>query len=112
MDHQNPSLGGVKSGGKVVVGPSSAGLPPDHVVAELKGVHEICGMGTLILDEKGDPKLHMHAAFGRGGTATVGCIRLGVEVWQVGEVVVLEIEGSSAKRRKDKKTGFNLLETQ
>jgi predicted DNA-binding protein with PD1-like motif len=51
----------------------------------------------------------MHAAAGREGRATVGCTRAGVDVWLVGEVVLLEIVGPEARRRKDPKTGFQLL---
>jgi predicted DNA-binding protein with PD1-like motif len=39
----------------------------------------------------------------------VGCTRAGVDVWLVGEVVLLEILGPEARRRKDPKTGFQLL---
>jgi predicted DNA-binding protein with PD1-like motif len=51
----------------------------------------------------------MHAAAGREGRATVGCTRAGVDVWLVGEVVLLEIVGPEARRRKDPETGFQLL---
>jgi predicted DNA-binding protein with PD1-like motif len=77
----------------------------------LKGVHEACGVGTIFTDEEGKPKLHMHASFGRNDNAVTGCVRMGVEVWRIGEVVILELTGSSAKRVKDKTTGFELLET-
>jgi len=33
-----------------------------------------------------------------------------VEVWLVGEVIILEITGSGGIRRKDPGTGFKLLE--
>ena len=51
----------------------------------------------------------MHAAAGREGRATVGCTRAGVDVWLVGEVVLLEILGTAARRQKDIETGFQLL---
>jgi predicted DNA-binding protein with PD1-like motif len=104
-------LGGVKDKGKVVVGPSNDTVfPPDPMVKLLEGVHEICGMGTLFPDEEGTPKLHMHASFGRGENVTTGCIRLGVDVWQIGEVILLEIMEVTAQRKRDEKTGFELLE--
>jgi predicted DNA-binding protein with PD1-like motif len=34
-----------------------------------------------------------------------------VDVWQIGEVVILELTGSAAKRAKNKETGFEFLET-
>lgn len=106
-------LGGAEDKSKVVVGPRDGKkLPPEPMVTLLKGVHEACGLGTIFPDEEGKPKLHMHASFGRNDNAVTGCVRLGVDVWQIGEVVILELTGSSAKRAKDKSTGFEFLETQ
>jgi len=51
----------------------------------------------------------MHAAAGREGRGTVGCTRAGVDVWLVGEVILLEILGAQARRQKDPATGFQLL---
>jgi predicted DNA-binding protein with PD1-like motif len=104
-------VGGIKDKGRVVVGPKNGeAFPPEPVVMLLSGVHEICGVGTIFLNEEGKPKLHMHASFGRGKKAVTGCVRLGIDVWQIGEVVMLELAGASAQREKDKKTGFEFLE--
>lgn len=104
-------LGGAEDKSKVVVGPKDGkALPPDPMVTLLKGVHEGCGVGTVFTDEQGKPKLHMHASFGRNDASVTGCVRLGVDVWQIGEVVILELAGSSAKREKNKETGFEFLE--
>jgi hypothetical protein len=35
---------------------------------------------------------------------------MGVDIWQIGEVVILELAGSSAKRAKNKETRFEFLE--
>ena len=67
-------------------------------------------VGTLFPDENGLPELHMHAATGREGTATVGCTRAGVDVWLIGEVILLEICGIGGLRKKDLKTGFQMLQ--
>jgi predicted DNA-binding protein with PD1-like motif len=80
------------------------------MVTLLKGVHEACGLGTIFTDERGKPKLHMHASFGRNDKAVTGCVRMGVDVWQIGEVVVLELCCSFAKRARNKDTGFEFLE--
>jgi predicted DNA-binding protein with PD1-like motif len=105
-------LGGAEDKSKVVVGPKDGNaMPPQPMVTLLKGVHEGAGVGTIFLDEAGNPKLHMHASFGRNDNAVTGCVRKGVEVWQIGEVVILEIAGGSARRAKNKETGFELLET-
>jgi predicted DNA-binding protein with PD1-like motif len=103
-------LGGSASGSRVVVGPDAdrtdAVVPLIH---ELIGSQEVLAVGTLVPDEQGAPVLHMHAAAGREGQATVGCTRAGVDVWLVGEVVLLEIVGPTAARRQDPETGFQLL---
>ena len=105
-------LGGAEDKSKLVVGPKDGNaLLIEPMMTLLKGVHEACGVGTLFTDEEGKPKLHMHASFGRNGDAVTGCVRMGVEVWCIGEVVILELTGSSARRAKDKTTGFELLET-
>ena len=104
-------LGGAEDKSKVVVGPKDgAVLPPEPMVTLLRGVHESCGVGTIFTDEQGKPKLHMHASFGRNDTAVTGCVRMGVDVWQIGEAVILELAGSSARRAKNKDTGFEFLE--
>jgi uncharacterized protein len=103
-------LGGSADGSKVVVGPDAARedavIPLVHVLA---GAQEAFAVGTIFPDEAGEPSLHMHAASGREGTATVGCTRAGLQTWLVGEVVLLEITGSNARRELDTATGFQLL---
>jgi len=105
-------LGGAKENSRLVVGPKDGyTLPPEPMVTLLNGVHEACGVGTIFVDEEGKPKLHMHASFGRKTRAVTGCVRLGVDVWRIGEVVLLELTGAAAHRVKDKETGFEFLET-
>ena len=104
-------LGGAEDKSKVVVGPKDGNaMPPQPMITLLRGVHEGCGVGTIFTDETGAPKLHMHASFGRNDNSVTGCVRMGVNVWQIGEVVVLELTGGSAKRVKNAKTGFEFLE--
>lgn len=104
-------LGGAEDKCKVVVGPKDGNaMPPQPMISLLKGVHEGCGVGTIFADEAGIPKLHMHASFGRNDNSITGCVRMGVNVWQIGEVVILELKGGSAKRLKNKQTGFEFLE--
>jgi predicted DNA-binding protein with PD1-like motif len=104
-------LGGAEDKSKVVVGPQDGkAMPPNPMVTLLRGVHEGCGVGTIFTDELGKPKLHMHASFGRKDNAITGCVRMGVNVWMIGEVVILELADCSAKRMKDKNSGFEFLE--
>lgn len=103
-------VGGSADGSRVVVGPDAtrddAVIPLVHVLA---GAQEAFAVGTLFPDADGKPALHMHAASGREGAATVGCTRAGVQTWLVGEVVLLEITGTEARRELDPGTGFQLL---
>ena len=58
----------------------------------------MAGVGTIFPDQDGHPMLHVHAAFGREGKASAGCVRSGVVVWQVLEVIMFELTGTSAAR--------------
>jgi predicted DNA-binding protein with PD1-like motif len=105
-------LGGAEDKSKLVVGPKDGdAIPVEPMTTLLKGVHEGCAVGTIFTDEQGTPKLHMHGSFGRNNNSVTGCVRLGVEVWVIGEVVMIELKDSFAKRVKDKETGFELLKT-
>jgi predicted DNA-binding protein with PD1-like motif len=104
-------LGGAEDKSKVVVGPKDGNaMPPQPMITLLRGVHEGCGVGTIFTDEAGLPKLHMHASFGRKDNTVTGCVRMGIAVWQIGEVVILELTGGSAKRTQNTETGFEFLE--
>jgi predicted DNA-binding protein with PD1-like motif len=104
-------LGGSGDGSKVVVGPEAGREDIVPIIFALAGAQEVLALGTLVPNEAGEPVLHMHGAAGREGRATVGCTRAGLEVWLVGEVVLLEILGAeSARRKKDPATGFQLLQ--
>ncbi|RJP67582.1 MAG: DNA-binding protein [Candidatus Abyssobacteria bacterium SURF_17] len=103
-------VGGIDDGGTIVVGPRDrTTMPPEPMLFKLKGVHEVSAVGTLFPDAQGRPRLHMHAALGREGNTHTGCIRPGVDIWKLGEVVLLEILNSTAVRRKDPATGFEVL---
>lgn len=104
-------VGGIDSGGTIIVGPEDGNLrPPVPIPFELEGVHEAAGVGTLFPNSEGKPVLHMHAALGREGRTRTGCIRPGVGAWLVTEVILLEITGTGARRIKDPTAGFELLE--
>jgi predicted DNA-binding protein with PD1-like motif len=75
----------------------------------LADVHEVSGVGTLFPDDEGNPILHMHMACGRQSETVTGCIRTGVKVWQVMEIVLFELMDSTSRRILDSQTGFKLL---
>lgn len=104
------ALGGADKGSRLVVGPEkgrSQKLIPMEIV--LDDVFEMSGTGTIFPDKDGRPILHMHAAFGREDKARTGCVRRGIKVWHVMEVVITEYTGTEAKRLPDELTGFELL---
>ena len=104
-------IGGVKSEGKLVVGPDQDdAMHPVPMISIFKGVHEILGVGTIFPDENGVPRLHAHASLGRGGNATVGCIRKGVEAWKILEIIIMEIAVKTGMRMYDPTTEFSLLD--
>jgi predicted DNA-binding protein with PD1-like motif len=103
-------IGGI-GGGQVVVGPRrSDERPPEPMLLPLDGAHEVAGVGVIAPGEDGKPALHIHAALGRSGKTTTGCLRPGVETWVVGEAILYEILGADAVRVKDEASGFALLE--
>ncbi len=104
-------LGGADDGSRIVTGPEDgAALPPIPMIHRIAGVHEIAGVGTIFPDAQGKPSLHLHAALGRGGAAVAGCTRPGIDIWTVGEAVLVELLGTGARRELDPATGFSLLE--
>jgi predicted DNA-binding protein with PD1-like motif len=103
-------VGGADKNSKLVVGPEDGRATPvnpmEHI---LDDVHEIAGTGTLFPDEDGNPILHMHMACGRKASTVTGCIRTGVKVWHIMEVILIELVDSTASRRLDPELGFKLL---
>ncbi len=75
----------------------------------LDDVHEVAGVGTIFPNSKGEPILHMHMACGRDRASITGCIRKGIIVWHVNEVIITEFLECTAKRLPDSKIGFELL---
>jgi predicted DNA-binding protein with PD1-like motif len=105
------ALGGADEGSKLVVGPdhgrSRVITPMEHL---LDDVHEIAGVGTIFPGKDNKPVLHMHIASGRIAETITGCVRQGVRVWQVMEIILFELVDTSARRVLDKQLGFELLE--
>ncbi len=103
-------LGGADATSRLVVGPEQGRAKPVTPMEQaLDNVHEITGTGTLFPDKQGKPVLHMHIACGRGGSTVTGCVRKGVKVWQVMEVILIELVNETSTRRHDETTGFDLL---
>jgi predicted DNA-binding protein with PD1-like motif len=103
-------VGGADTGSRLVVGPEQARtepiVPMEHI---LDNVHEVTGTGTLFPDDEGNPVIHMHLACGRNTSTITGCIRTGVQVWHIMEIILYELMDSSGIRIQDDQTGFKLL---
>ncbi len=103
-------LGGADDGSTLVVGPEKdRELPLVAMERHLVNAHEVAGVGTIFSDEAGQPLLHLHMACGRGDEALVGCIRPGVRVWRVMEVIVSELVDCRARRVVEEPLGLKLL---
>jgi uncharacterized protein len=85
-------------------------MPSEPLLLLVDGAHEVVGLGIIVLDKDGKPVLHIHAALGRAGFTLIGCLRSGVTTWLVGEAIIYEINGASARRLPDKSSGFELME--
>lgn len=103
-------IGGADKGSKLIVGPEQENeTPVTPLEYVLENVHEIAGAGTLFPDDRGNPVLHLHMACGRKSSTRTGCIRRGVRVWHIMEVILFELLESNGKRLYDPQTGFTLL---
>ncbi|WP_319466500.1 PPC domain-containing DNA-binding protein [uncultured Pseudodesulfovibrio sp.] len=102
-------IGGVDKG-NIVAGPKDSTSPViDPILHAISDAHEVAAVGTIFANEEGIPLLHMHAALGRDGETRTGCIRPGLDVWLVGEVIIIEILNSDMLRKKEPKSGLELL---
>ena len=102
-------IGGI-DGGNIVAGPRDGNAPViKPILRPIDGAHEAVAMGTLFPNEDGTPVLHMHAALGRDGKTRTGCIRPGLDIWLIGEVIIMEILNTDMLRKKEPKSGLALL---
>ena len=104
------AVGGADEGSVLVVGPEKGRAEPvKPMTTVLENVREVAGVGTLFPDERGKPVLHMHVACGRENDTTTGCVRKGVKIWHVLELIMIELLDTVAVRKFDETTGFELL---
>jgi predicted DNA-binding protein with PD1-like motif len=103
-------IGCADEGSTLVVGPRvGRTLPIDPMTHILQNVHEVAGVGTIFPDDEGKPVLHMHMACGRRAETSTGCVRRGVRVWHVMEIILFEILDSTGVRLLEPASGFKLL---
>ncbi|MCF8031524.1 MAG: DNA-binding protein [Desulfarculaceae bacterium] len=111
ITHALVALLGALGQGALVAGPQDQDARPVPVITNpVEAIHEAACLGLIAPGEDGSLTLHMHGVLGRGSDTVAGCLRPGMEVWQVAEAVVIELTGSQALRRFDAETGFGLLQ--
>jgi uncharacterized protein len=93
----------------VVVGPKEERPKIVGNFKQFTGPGETLGVGTLYCDDDNEPKLHLHAAIGKGDETIVGCPRGGASTFLILEVTIIEIVGINAQRKFDEQTGVKLL---
>lgn len=104
-------IGGADAGSRLVVGPETdRELPLKPMEHILENAHEVAGTGTLFLDDTGTPLIHMHMACGRKDQTATGCIRQGVRVWRIMEVIIFELLDTTAKRIEEAPLGLKFLQ--
>ncbi len=104
-------LGGADDSSRLVVGPEEdRELPLTPMIRELTRAHEVAGVGTIFCDDNDTPTLHMHMACGRWDMTTTGCVRAGVKVWRVMEVIIHEIVETGARRKIEAPLNIPLLQ--
>jgi len=104
------ALGCADHGSTLVVGPKEGRtMPVEPMMHVLENVHEAAGVGTLFPDDEGRPSLHMHISCGRKAETRTGCVRQGVRVWHVMEIILIELIDGTGLRVPDAATGFKLL---
>lgn len=101
-------LGALRQG-RIITGPREPTIPPESpFVEDLEGGFETFGVATVYPGEGGEPKVHIHASFGRGDRALTGCLRERAETYLVVEAVVFELLGLFARRLFDEESGVLL----
>ena len=105
------ALGDADAGSRLIAGTEKGRANPLVFVERLLDeAHEIAGVGTIFPDENGNAISHVHMTCGRKDSVVVGCVRAGVKVWHVMEIIVVELLDSTAVRSFEAGLpGFKLL---
>ncbi|MCF8044052.1 MAG: DUF296 domain-containing protein [Desulfarculaceae bacterium] len=110
LTHGLVAMLGAIQNGELVSGPDDPDANPVTILTTLVGKpQDAAVLGTIFPDEDGNPMVHLHGVMARGERVSMGCLRLGVHVWEVAEVVVMELSGTKAVRRFDPEVGFSRL---
>lgn len=94
--------------GEMVTGPKELKTPADPNWTTFTDGREVLAFGMLVADGSG-VKLHLHGSFGRGECTLTGCLRNNSEVFITIDGIVTEITGIKASKKKDDKTGHEVM---
>ncbi len=89
-------LGAIKQAA-IVVGSEKISIPPVPIWKNFDDGREILGVGTISWKEN-EPKIHIHAGFGRKDNVLLGCVRKDTKVYLVVECVLFEFDKKTEKK--------------
>ncbi|MFQ5952230.1 MAG: PPC domain-containing DNA-binding protein [Candidatus Omnitrophota bacterium] len=92
----------------IVTGPKKAELPVTPNFTSFEDGREILGFGTITRKSDG-LSLHIHGSYGRDRDTLTGCLRKNSEVFITIEAVITELKDIKATKKKDDRTGLELL---
>ncbi|MDI6730572.1 MAG: DNA-binding protein [Candidatus Altarchaeum sp.] len=89
-------LGAMKQAA-IIVGPEKISILPVPIWKNFDDGREILGVGTIFWKEN-EPKIHIHAGFGRKDDVLLGCVRKDTKVYLVVECVLFEFDKKTEKK--------------
>ncbi|PKL90619.1 MAG: hypothetical protein CVV21_11805 [Candidatus Goldiibacteriota bacterium HGW-Goldbacteria-1] len=95
---------------KMAAGPKKAVIPPVANMISINDGWEVFGTGSVFLNKKGEPQVHIHGNFGKGEKSKMGCVRADAKIFNVIEAMVTEITGVKVFKDIDTATGLNMMQ--
>ena len=92
----------------IVTGPKKVELPVTPNFTSFEDGREVLGFGTVTRKSDGI-SMHIHGSYGRDKDTLTGCLRKNGKVFITIEAVIAEIKDIKVTKKKDDKTGFELL---
>ena len=95
---------------KMAAGPKKPVNPPVPNMLQVKDGWADFGTGSVFLNKKKEPQVHIHGNFGKGEKSKMGCVRSDAKIFNVIEAMVTEITGVNAIKDIDPATGLNMMQ--
>lgn len=99
---------GALQNAEIVCGPKETKLPPEPIRKKIKEAQEVIAIGSIFWEGQ-EPKIHLHAALGRGEKAFLGCIRKAAKVFITIEAMIQEVTDINFEKKLDPRTGLSTL---